>query len=198
MNKIAFIGDGKQSTGEKILNIFKNMGAGIDGVSGAHMAGFFYYIENNFCRCSPTAPQDYQILTIEQYESGQVPFDLTKILEGCEGVKLYCSVMGNVVLKEIDTTSNYPIKLKNNYDSSGLSKEGKWRNDFKDAECILFPSFENRDWTKFKKPIKFGTPIMTSNNGIHWKLKNYNESITQKYIVPVDKFDFTDFESNKY
>ena len=27
MNKIAFVGDGKQSTGKKILNILTNMGA---------------------------------------------------------------------------------------------------------------------------------------------------------------------------
>ena len=67
--------------------------------------------------------------------------------------------------------------------------------------CIIFPSFDNRDWATFEKPakpIEFGTPIMTSNNGTHWKLKKYSDNITQKYIVPVDKFDFTNFENNKY
>ena len=39
---------------------------------------------------------------------------------------------------------------------------------------------------------------MVSNNGTHWKLKKYNEILQNTYIVPVDKFDFSNFEANKY
>ena len=38
---------------------------------------------------------------------------------------------------------------------------------------------------------------MTSNNGNYWKLKKYNEILRNTYIVPVDKFDFSNFKANK-
>ena len=77
--------------------------------------------------------------------------DLTKILEGCpEGTKLYSSIFGEVVFIRIDRENpSYPILIK-------VSFEPKWRNITKQGkfyatvgECTLFPSKDQRDWSKF-------------------------------------------------
>lgn len=79
--------------------------------------------------------------------------DLTKILEGCpEGTKLYSSIFGEVVFIRIDRENpSYPILIK-------VSFEPKWRNLTKQGkfyaavgECIIFPSKEQRDWSKFER-----------------------------------------------
>ena len=79
--------------------------------------------------------------------------DLTKILEECpEGTKLYSSIFGEVVFICIDRESpSYPILIK-------VSFEPKWRNLTKQGklyaavgECTLFPSKNQRDWSKFKR-----------------------------------------------
>ena len=134
-------------------------------------------------------------------ETTKEPLDLTKILKGCEGQTFYCTILGEVTL--ITTTEGgegYPIKVVSNKTHTDvlLSKEGLYFLDEGTSECILFPSRENRDWSTFKPKILFGTPVMVSNNGTHWKLKKYNEILQNTYIVPVDKFDFSNFEANKY
>ena len=79
--------------------------------------------------------------------------DLTKILEECpEGTKLYSSIFGEVVFICIDRESpSYPILIK-------VSFEPKWRNLTKQGklyaavgECTLFPSKNQRDWSKFER-----------------------------------------------
>lgn len=132
-------------------------------------------------------------------ENPKKPLDLTKILKGCEGQIFYCTVLGEVTLDRVNAENEYPIGLSavNSETFTSLSKEGVYLLD-ECGECILFPSKENRDWSTFKPKITFGTPVMISNNGTHWKLKTYNEILQNTYIVPVDKFDFSNFEANKY
>ena len=132
-------------------------------------------------------------------ETPKKPLDLTKILKGCEGQTLYCTLLGEVTLDRILDYKEYPIELCSIKTKSitTLSKEGIYLLD-ECGECILFPSKENRDWSTFKPKIPFGTPVMVSNNGTYWKLKKYNGFLQNTYIVPVDKFDFSNFEANKY
>ena len=78
--------------------------------------------------------------------------NLVKILKDCpNGTKLYSSVFGEVELDHIDTSANYPIiiRLKGEQGYESLTSEGKMFADY-DGECILFPSREERDWSKFK------------------------------------------------
>lgn len=78
--------------------------------------------------------------------------NLVKILNDClNGTKLYSSVFGEVELDHIDTSANYPIiiRLKGGEGYESLTSEGKMFADY-DGECILFPSREERDWSKFK------------------------------------------------
>ena len=83
---------------------------------------------------------------------------LVEILKDCpKGTKLYSSVFGMVELDHINIRTNYPIviKLKGTEGYESLTSEGKMFVDY-DGECVLFPSRENRDWSKFKpKQPKF-------------------------------------------
>ena len=81
--------------------------------------------------------------------------DLTKILEGCpEGTEFYSSVFGKCYF--IGTTNNedYPIKIevyseRNKLRSSALvTRDGRHRAIY-DGDCTLFPSKDQRDWSKF-------------------------------------------------
>ena len=144
--------------------------------------------------------KDYVKLYPNEWEEIPESLDLTKILKGCEGQTFYCTILGEVTLITTNKRSGrYPIIVTSDKTSTEvlLTKEGLYLVDEDTSECILFPSKENRDWSTFKPKIPFGTPVMVSNNGTHWKLKKYNEILRNTYIVPVDKFDFSNFEANK-
>ena len=77
--------------------------------------------------------------------------DLTKILKNCpEGTKLYSTIHGEVTLiSSNDTSKYYPISVRlNDKKVEIFTFEGKLLNKF-NGECILFPSKEQRDWSKF-------------------------------------------------
>ena len=96
--------------------------------------------------------------------------DLTKILNNCpQGWKLYSSAFGEVEFQRIVLGSVYPIIIK---PKTGLiekiTSNGKLL-DLYDVECALFPSKEQRDWSKFTAP---------------WYKK---EKFDQKTLQPFDK-----------
>lgn len=81
--------------------------------------------------------------------------DLTKILDGCpKGTKLYSSIFGEVSLESISTSDKYPIGIQayNNFAAQSIciyyTKEGRYCRAY-DGECTLFPSKDQRDWSKF-------------------------------------------------
>ena len=84
--------------------------------------------------------------------------DLTKILKDCpEDTKFYCSICGEVTIK-IKTNYTHPIHVyqkaiyaENPILICRLSIFGKYNKDL-DGECVLFPSKEQRDWSKFTAP----------------------------------------------
>ena len=78
--------------------------------------------------------------------------DLTKILKDCpEGTPLYSSTLGDVTFKEIDNGVIYPIIVScfNNINES-FTADGKMIKN--KGECTLFPSKDQRDWSKFTAP----------------------------------------------
>lgn len=80
--------------------------------------------------------------------------DLTKILKDCpKGTKLYTPLAGEVTFVGIKERNEYQIDVENK-DFNGLSfnKQGRYFTEFEDGECLLFPSKEIRDWSKFKAP----------------------------------------------
>ena len=81
--------------------------------------------------------------------------DLTKILKDCpEGTKLYTPIWGEVTfIKVSENVCNlYPIIIYNECDHVGLTKDGRYLINKQDSECILFPSKDQRDWSKFTAP----------------------------------------------
>ena len=83
--------------------------------------------------------------------------NLVEILKDCpKGTKLYSSVFGSVELDHIDIRANYPIviRLKDLNVRECLTTEGTLFTEY-DGECILFPSRDQRDWSKFE-PKKEG------------------------------------------
>ena len=77
--------------------------------------------------------------------------DLTKILKNCpKGTKLYSLVHGDVLFEGI-IDRVYPIEVSSkNYGIVTLSEKGRMIIEV--GECILFPSRDQRDWSKFTAP----------------------------------------------
>ena len=91
--------------------------------------------------------------------------NLVEILKDCpEGTKLYSPVYGDVELVNVsqDKGTIYPILIKipsNSTDTftcdRSFDKDGRIFADYS-GECLLFPSRNQRDWSKFKiKKPKF-------------------------------------------
>ena len=79
--------------------------------------------------------------------------DLTKILKDCpEGTELWSDNYGKVKFLCIDTYLRHPIRtIRTDGGSSSYTKEGWFRSDFP-ASCLLWPSKDCRDWSKFSAP----------------------------------------------
>lgn len=84
--------------------------------------------------------------------------NLVEILKDCpEGTKLYSTVFGKVEFAGISQIrAIYPIEVKlNNNLTENLTSDGRI-DTYYDGECTLFPSKDQRDWSKFKlKKPKF-------------------------------------------
>ena len=78
--------------------------------------------------------------------------DLTKILKDCpKGTKLYSTVYGDVSFKEIiDVVYPIAVSCKDKH-TECFKADGKVMIDY-DGECCIFPSREQRDWSKFSAP----------------------------------------------
>ena len=78
--------------------------------------------------------------------------DLTKIWMDCpKGFKLYSSVFGEVEfvnIHEVSRSIEYKTNTGRNFD---VSYDGKFFRNY-DGECTLFPSKDQRDWSKFIAP----------------------------------------------
>ena len=80
--------------------------------------------------------------------------DLTKILKDCpKGTKLYSTIFGEVEFEHIETDfrSQYVIIELKDLLLERITFDGKLYNCY-DGECTLFPSKEQRDWSKFTAP----------------------------------------------
>ena len=118
--------------------------------------------------------------------------DLTKILYGCpEGTKFYSSVYGEVAFVEITNANHFPIKLKYyTIDKFALTtlvtKDGQIEYDC-NGECTLFPSKDQRDWSKFER---------------FWDKSEVEESKVEKFDIntlqPFDKVLVRDFLSDNW
>lgn len=105
--------------------------------------------------------------------------NLCEILKDCPtGTKLWSPVWGNMTLIRINNESIYPIVLSaDGFSNVSLHSDGRMYG-VKESECILFPSKEQRDWSKFKVPVKrfnpeefkpFDKVLMRTNERCIWE-----------------------------
>ena len=83
--------------------------------------------------------------------------DLTKILKDCPiGWEFYSSIYGNVTFRGIENDSEHPVKFfyinKDNSKKYGSVTEQGLDAPYYNGECTLFPSKDQRDWSKFTAP----------------------------------------------
>ena len=78
--------------------------------------------------------------------------DLTEILENCpKGFELYSPICGSC---EFDGFNFKNVVRVTHKDGSfyTFTKKGYLYDGYDDAECLLFPSKDQRDWSKFAAP----------------------------------------------
>lgn len=77
--------------------------------------------------------------------------DLTKILKDCpKGFQLYSPIFGIVYLKSV---TPYKVHITTIREVEAIiTKNGRYFTEYEDSECILFPSKDQRDWSKFTAP----------------------------------------------
>ena len=105
--------------------------------------------------------------------------DLTVVLKDCpKGTKFYSSTFGNVEFLRIDKDDFInPIVIKwvkeegNSY-IEYLSKDGKFRGL---GECIIFPSKDQRDWSKWQRPFKDGDVVYANADDISYIIIYYKQ-----------------------
>ena len=79
--------------------------------------------------------------------------DLCLILKNCpRDTKLYCTFLGDVLFSKIEDNK---IFIHTSYAVYSFYSDGKFTYE---GECVLFPSKEQRDWSKFKVPVKKFNP----------------------------------------
>ena len=121
--------------------------------------------------------------------------NLAEIIKDCtKGTKLYSTIYGDVELVRVYLDDDaYPIEIKIGEGSDMIcytTNDGRLLYEFP-GECTLFPSKEQRDWSKFKvkKPkFKVGDKI------VNIPRKYMGASGTQGIISKItdDKYIFTD------
>ena len=90
--------------------------------------------------------------------------NLVNILKHCpEGLKLYSPLFGEVTFKGISSGNNIlcrAIKYDGDITTVVFTRLGRGYCEFPSAECVLFPSKDQRDWNKFRIPVKKGDIMM--------------------------------------
>lgn len=122
-----------------------------------------------------------------------------------KGTKLWSPIWGAVSFEEIDETYSRPIQCRKVNGDGIFSIRSDGRLTFyKDAECILFPSKENRDWNSFKvakhkkfKPFQKVLVKVTNDDDNHvWVASiysHYNESKGRHYFSNLQWTDDDDY-----
>ena len=116
--------------------------------------------------------------------------NIAEILKYCpKGTKLYSPIFGDVVFDEVcSETNKYPIKIQ---DYAGfhhaVTEHGYYLYNIPNSECVLFPSKTQRDWNKFRLPIKKGDIMMNYDGNCPFiAIGELYENISPKYICGIN------------
>lgn len=145
-----------------------------------------------------------------------------RLKDAPKGTRLWCTILGEVELVDVNwNRADYPIKVVRPDKGMNeiLTKDGRLYSSALEADCILFPSKNNRDWSTFDiTPVDTPCMVNNSNDSNGWLLRYYarngrlfDSQLTSdkildinspqysskwKYVVPVDKFDFANPGAN--
>lgn len=110
--------------------------------------------------------------------------NIAEILKDCpKGTKLYSPLFGEVKLIEVNSESILVETYKST--KAYFDIEGRFKIGYNNAECLLFPSKDNRDWSTFKIPkkecefIPFNKVLVRDEESDVWKadlFSHYNNS----------------------
>ena len=120
--------------------------------------------------------------------------NLVEILKDCPvGTKLYSPPFGDVELtKVLQDDSKFPIWFKPRNDvGCFVANDGRM---FEGGECMLFPSKDQRDWSKFKpKKPKFDPRTLQPFDKVLIKIgtKNYHVWLPDFISLPPNDVDKT-------
>lgn len=111
--------------------------------------------------------------------------NIAEILKYCpQGIKLYSPICGDCALENIDLGETYSIEViscSNDTHQLFTSKDA-FLDDQKDAECLLFPSKDQRDWDKFRIPVKRGDIMMFEDKSVVFIVKEYTDDFTKTSV----------------
>lgn len=128
--------------------------------------------------------------------------NLVEILKDCpKGFKLYSLVHGEVSFITSNYVSqHYPIAVRlNGKTEKSFTSEGKLLDNF-NGECILFPSKDCRDWSKFVAPwykkerfdpktLKPFDKVIMKNNLNEWTCAIFSHISDYNYGFPCNCCD---------
>ena len=104
--------------------------------------------------------------------------DLTKILKDCpKGTEFYSCIYGKVRFDCLQSCEYPVLTIRGDGLYASFSRVGKY-TDAPDSECCLFPSKEQRDWSKFEAP---------------WRKKDKKDKFDPKTLKPFDKVLVRDY-----
>lgn len=132
--------------------------------------------------------------------------NLVEILKNCpKGTNLYSTTYGDVELIRVNQNDDvyYPIEIKLSDDSiNSVTTDGRLC-EYYNGECTLFPSKEQRDWSKFKpkKPKfdpntlqPFDKVLVRDTNLQKWKIQLFSNivelDINYKYLCLTNPYRY--------
>ena len=66
----------------------------------------------------------------------------------------WCTLIGECKVKIATHITHYPIMaITNNGRDYYVTESGRYFHEYPDAECVLFPSRDNRDWAAFEREL---------------------------------------------
>ena len=129
--------------------------------------------------------------------------NLVSILKHCpKGTKLYSPIFGEVTLYSVNNRIIDVIATNYSDETTHIefSRLGRLILGYSNAECVLFPSKDQRDWGKFQIPVKRGDIMMFIDKSavfiIDTKKDNYTDTIayaSDHYGFKIDEHIFRSY-----
>lgn len=115
--------------------------------------------------------------------------NIAEMLKYCpKGTRLYSLVEGEVTLETVKDTELYSIEvLRKDGISSAYTRDGLFfaKNNL-NGDCVLFPSKEQRDWNKFRLPVKRGDIMMSIDGKCPFIATGEMDNNSPKYVCGIN------------